>query len=156
MFSEGDRIAYPIFGVGTIESIETKLVLNEEKEYYVLRFDIGRAEVCVPTSNAEVSGLRYLSDESSCHEAIRILESAPEETPDESNWNKRYRDNLEKLRTGNILDMATVIHRLAFREKRRGLSSGEKKMLSEASEILSCELKEILGGEREMYLRLMK
>ena len=156
MFSVGDRIFYPIFGIGRIESIETRLVLDDEKDYYVLRFDLGKAEVSVPTANAESAGLRLLSSEQDCDEAIRILRVPSDERGDESNWNKRYRDNLERLRSGRITDMAGVVRRLADRENRRGLSSGEKKMLSEASAILAGELGEVLGGNKDEYLSLMK
>ena len=156
MFSVGDRIFYPIFGIGTIGSIETRIVLDEEREYYVLRFGIDRTEVSVPTANAERSGLRRLSPENDCREAVRVLKELSPEQEDETNWNKRYRENLERLRTGRIMDMAYVVRRLADRESRRGLSSGEKKMLTEASAMLAGELGEVLGGSPEEYLPLMK
>ena len=156
MFSVGDRIFYPIFGIGVIESIETRVVLNEEREYFILRFDIDRTEVSVPTVNAERSGLRRLSEEEECREAVRILKEPSREQGDESNWNKRYRDNLERLRTGGITDMAYVVRRLADRENRKGLSSGERKMLSEASVMLAGELGEVLGEPPEANLLLMK
>ena len=152
MFSVGDRIFYPIFGIGTIESIESRIVLDSESEYYVLRFDIDRTEVSVPTANAERSGLRSLSRKEDCLKALRILRESEHAGEDENNWNKRYRENLDRLRSGGITDIAYVVRRLSDRESRRGLSSGEKKMLTGASAMLAGELAEVLGGVPEEYL----
>ena len=158
MFSVGDRIVYPMHGIGVIDSIESKTVLGDTQDYYTLRFDSGSTSVFVPASAAEKTGMRRPSCENDCREALLRLAVNDETHPngEETNWNKRYRENLEKLRTGGIFDEVDVIRKLSGREAKRGLSSGEKRMLAESSAMLAGELAEVLGGEPEEYIRQMQ
>ena len=106
MFNVGDLVCYPMHGVGMIESIEEQQVLGQTAQYYVLRFVMGRMTAMVPVAGAEAVGLRALSDTTVCERVLAYL--ADGSCRDESdNWNQRYRDNLDKLREGNIFSWRT-------------------------------------------------
>lgn len=137
MFEIGDRVAYPMHGAGIVELIEEKEILGQLQRYYVLRFALGGMKVMVPVEGKEV-GLRSIIDK---EEGIKVLEFLSQPCGEEcDNWNRRYRENLEKMRTGSIFDTAEVVRALSHRDKEKGLSTGEKKMLSSAKQILASEL----------------
>ena len=138
MFNVGDKIVYPIHGAGTIDSIEEKEVLGEKKQYYIINMP-GEVKVMVPTDHAESMGVRSIIDANGANKVLSILEK--DETEMSDNWNKRYRDNLDKMKTGDIYQVADVVRNLSFKQKERGtLSTGEKKMLNNAKLILVSEL----------------
>lgn len=137
MFNVGDKIVYPMHGAGTIDSIEEKDILGEKQSYYILRMP-GGVKVMIPTAKAEEVGVRSIIDKSSADEVISILEQ--NETDMDKNWNKRYRDNMDKMKSGNIYEIADVVRNLSFKQKEKGLSTGEKKMLNNAKQILVSEL----------------
>lgn len=137
MFSIGDRIVYPMHGAGVIESIEEKSILGEKQAYYILKMP-GEVKVMVPITKAEEIGVRNIIDKDSANKVFRILEE--NETEMSMNWNKRYRDNMEKMRSGDIYEIADVVRNLSFKQKEKGLSTGEKKMLTNAKQILVSEL----------------
>ncbi len=138
MFNVGDNIVYPMHGAGTINAIEEKEVLGEKQQYYVIKMP-GEVMVMVPTAKAEAMGVRSVIDSKSAGEVLKLLEQNETEMSD--NWNKRYRDNLEKMKTGDIYKIADVVRNLSFKQKEKGtLSTGEKKMLSNAKLILVSEL----------------
>lgn len=137
MFNIGDHIVYPMHGAGTIDSIEEKEILGEKQKYYVIRMP-GEVKVMVPTAKAETMGVRNIIDKNMATYVLEILEK--DETEMSNNWNKRYRDNLEKMKTGDIYQVADVVRNLSFKQKEKGLSTGEKKMLSNAKQILVSEL----------------
>ena len=137
MFNIGDKIVYPMHGAGTIDSIEEKDVLGEKQSYYILKMP-GEVKVMIPTAMAEQVGVRYIIDEGSADKVFKVLEQ--DETEMNKNWNKRYRDNMDKLKSGNIYEIADVVRNLSFKQKEKGLSTGEKKMLLNAKQILVSEL----------------
>ena len=138
MFNIGDKIVYPMHGAGTIDSIEEKDILGEKQSYYILRMP-GEVKVMVPIKNAEQVGVRSIIDKSSADKVFKILEQ--DETEMNKNWNKRYRDNMDKLKSGDIYEIADVVRNLSFKQKEKGtLSTGEKKMLNNAKLILISEL----------------
>ena len=138
MFNVGDNIVYPMHGAGTIDSIEEKEILGEKQQYYVIKMP-GEVMVMVPTAKAESMGVRSVIDSKSAGEVLKLLEQ--DETEMSDNWNKRYRDNLDKMKTGDIYQVADVVRNLSFKQKERGtLSTGEKKMLNNAKLILVSEL----------------
>ena len=138
MFNVGDKIVYPMHGAGVIDSIEEKEILGEKKQYYILKMP-GEVKVMVPTANAENMGVRNIIDKNGAKKVLSILEKDETEMPE--NWNKRYRDNLEKIKTGDVYEVADVVRNLTFKQKERGtLSTGEKKMLDNAKVILVSEL----------------
>ena len=137
MFNVGDKIVYPMHGAGVIDSIEEKDILGEKQSYYILKMP-GEVKIMVPTAKAESIGVRNIIDKSSADKVIGILEK--DETEMDKNWNKRYRDNMDKMRSGNIYEVADVVRNLSFKQKEKGLSTGEKKMLNNAKQILVSEL----------------
>ena len=137
MFNVGDFIVYPMHGAGTIDAIEEKDILGEKQSYYILKMP-GEVKVMVPTDKAEQIGVRNIIDKSSASKVFEILEE--DETEMSMNWNKRYRDNMEKMKSGDIYEVADVVRNLSFKQKEKGLSTGEKKMLINAKQILVSEL----------------
>lgn len=138
MFNIGDKVVYPMHGAGVIEAIEEKEVLGETKKYYVLRLPVGDMKVMIPVSNYKDVGLRQVIDGDGVQRVFRIL--SEQSTSMSSNWNRRYRANLEKIKSGNIYEVAEVVRNLITRDKEKGLSSGERKMLENARQILISEL----------------
>ncbi len=137
MFNVGDKIVYPMHGAGTIDSIEEKNILGENQAYYVIKMP-GEVKVMVPTMKAEQIGVRNIIGKEEAEKVISIL--GEDETEMSQNWNKRYRDNMEKMKSGDVYEIADVVRNLAFKQKEKGLSTGEKKMLSNAKQILVSEL----------------
>jgi len=137
MFSVGDKIVYPMHGAGTIDAIEEKDILGEKQSYYIIKMP-GEVKVMVPTNKAEQIGVRNVIGK---EEAIKVFEILEEnETEMSANWNKRYRDNMDKMKSGSIYEVADVVRNLSFKQKEKGLSTGEKKMLNNAKQILVSEL----------------
>ena len=137
MFNVGDQIVYPMHGAGTIDSIEEKDILGEKQSYYILRMP-GEIKVMVPVDKAEQVGVRNIIDKTSADKVFSLL--SQDETEMDKNWNKRYRDNMEKIKSGDIYEIADVVRNLSFKQKEKGLSTGEKKMLTNAKQILVSEL----------------
>ena len=137
MFNVGDKIVYPMHGAGTIDAIEEKDVLGQKQSYYILRMP-GEVKVMIPTAKAEEVGVRNIINKESADKVFGILEQ--DETAMDKNWNKRYRDNMEKMKSGDIYEIADVVRNLSFKQKEKGLSTGEKKMLNNAKQILVSEL----------------
>ena len=137
MFNVGDKIVYPMHGAGVIDAIEEKDILGEKQAYYILKMP-GEVKVMVPTAKAEEIGVRNIIDKSSADKVIGVLEQ--DETVMDKNWNKRYRDNMDKMKSGDIYKVADVVRNLSFKQKEKGLSTGEKKMLNNAKQILVSEL----------------
>ena len=137
MFNIGDKIVYPMHGAGVIDSIEEKDILGEKQSYYILKMP-GEVKVMVPVDKAEQVGVRNIIDKSSADKVFSVL--SQDETEMEKNWNKRYRDNMDKLKSGDIYEIADVVRNLSFKQKEKGLSTGEKKMLNNAKQILVSEL----------------
>lgn len=137
MFNVGDKIVYPMHGAGVIEAIEEKSVCNEKQSYYIIKMP-GEVKVMVPTAKAEDIGVRNIIDSETAGKVINILEQ--ESTEMSVKWNKRYRDNVEKMKSGDIYEVADIVRNLSFKQKDKGLSTTEKKMLLNAKQILVSEL----------------
>lgn len=140
MFSIGDKVVYPMHGAGTIESIEEKEMFGDSAEYYIIKMPVGDMRVMVPTETATEIGVREVSDSSIAPSVFAVLEKPKEEYVYENNWNRRYKLNVDKIKTGDILEVADVVRDLSHRHMERGLSTAEKKMLNSAKEILISEL----------------
>ncbi len=137
MFNVGDYIVYPMHGAGTVDAIEEKNILGQKQSYYIIKMP-GEVKVMIPTAKAEEVGVRSIIDKSSAERVFKILEE--DETEMSQNWNKRYRDNMDKMKSGDIYEVADVVRNLTFKQKEKGLSTGEKKMLLNARQILISEL----------------
>ena len=154
MFQIGDMVCYPMHGVGVVEAIEEQSVLGETARYYVLSFVIGRMTALVPVDSADVVGLRHLVDAEACSRVVDYLRN-DEVGVESDNWNQRYRDNLEKLRAGDIFDIAHVVKCLIRRDQEKGLSTGERKMFMTARQVLLAELAAASGKEEADFLSLV-
>ncbi len=138
MFKIGDKIVYPMHGAGVIEDLEIKEVLGERREYYILRMPIGDMKVMVPVENIEDVGVRDIISKEEIEVVFSILKDKKSKMPD--NWNRRYRSNLDLIKTGDINQIAEVVRNLSLLDKEKGLSTGERKMLTDAKKILYSEL----------------
>lgn len=137
MFNVGDKIVYPMHGAGTIDAIEEKDILGEKQNYYIIKMP-GEVKVMVPTNKAEEVGVRNIINKEEASKVMSVL--GENETEMSQNWNKRYRDNMDKMKSGDIYEVADVVRNLSFKQKEKGLSTGEKKMLNNAKQILVSEL----------------
>ncbi len=134
----GDKIVYPLHGAGIIEAIEEREIMGVKQNYYIMKIPIGDMCVMIPMDHAEEAGLRDVITEA---EADRVLEEFKNcRSEMDSNWNKRYRENMNRIKSGDIYEVANVVKNLMCRDKSRGLSTGERKMLSNAKQILVSEL----------------
>lgn len=138
MFKIGDKVVYPLHGAGIIQAIEEKEILGEKRKYLVIGIPIGNMTVMIPIERITECGLRKIISEQDVERVMGILSSA--ETPMAVNWNNRYRNNMEKIKSGDIFSLAEVVKNLMRREREKGLSTGEKKMLENAKRILVSEL----------------
>ncbi|HEY9060894.1 MAG TPA: CarD family transcriptional regulator [Pseudobacteroides sp.] len=138
MYNIGDKIVYPMHGAGVIESIEEKEILGQKKSYYVVKIPVGEMKVMIPTSNVTDIGIRQVI---SNQDADKVLATLGEmEQSSNNNWNKRYRENMTKIKSGDIFEIACVVRSLIQRDRDKGLSTGERKMLNSAKQILVSEL----------------
>ncbi len=139
MFNIGDKVVYPMHGAGVIESIEEKEILDQKQKYYIMKMPIGDIQVMVPTNNAQEVGMREII---ACKDVDRVLNVlSGEQTEMNANWNKRYRENMDKIKSGNIFEVAEVVKNLAHKNSSgKGLSTGEKKLYNSAKQILVSEL----------------
>ena len=116
MFNVGDYIVYPMHGAGTIDAIEEKDILGQKQTYYILKMP-GEVKVMVPTDKAEEIGVREIIDKTSADKVLKILEE--DKTEMSMNWNKRYRDNMDKMKSGDIYEVADVVRNLSFKQKEK-------------------------------------
>ena len=138
MYKIGDKVVYPMHGAGTIEEIEEKKILGELREYYVLNIPSVDMKIMIPVDKCDKIGVRDVISKAEVETVMGVL--GGETTPMESNWNRRYRENMEKLKTGDILQVAEVVRNLMRSDRRKRLSTGEKKMLTNARQILISEI----------------
>ena len=153
MFCVGERIVHPLHGAGEILEIVEKKYDGVTKEYYAVKIFAGNVSILVPVDSAERVGMRPVMGEK---EARRLLGSfSALELEIDRNWNRRYRDNLVRIRSGNPDEVARVIKSLVARDREKGLSTGERKMLHTAKQILASELVLSLSVPYEEAERLL-
>jgi CarD family transcriptional regulator len=138
VFKVGETVVYPHHGAALIEAIETRVIKGEEKQYLVLKVAQGDLTVRVPAANAEFVGVRAGVGQEGRDRVFVVLRAPHTEEP--TNWSRRYKANLEKLASGDVNKVAEVVRDLWRRERDRGLSAGEKRMLAKARQILVSEL----------------
>ena len=137
-FSVGDTVVYPHHGAALIESIEMRQIGGEERKYLVLRVAQGDLTVRVPADNVDLVGVRDVVNQEGLDRVFEVLRQPYTEEP--TNWSRRYKANLEKLASGDVIKVAEVVRDLWRRDQDRGLSAGEKRMLAKARQILISEL----------------
>jgi CarD family transcriptional regulator len=134
-------------GAGVIVAIEEREVLGEKQKYYIMKLPIGEMKVMIPMKSVEELGLRQVIGEEEVRRVYQVLQG--EETPMSTNWNRRYRAKMEKIKSGDIYEVAEVVRNLTIRENDKGLSTGERKMLDTARQILISELVIALDSTEE-------
>lgn len=154
MFKVGDKVVYPMHGAGVIEAIEEREILGQKRKYYIMRFPLGNMKVMLPLESEETVGLREVIDEKGVQKVFKILKE--ETKDDEENWTRRCRANLEKIRSGNIYEVARVVNLLTRREHDKGLSTGERKMLDNARQILISELAMVRNYEKKQVETMLE
>ncbi len=138
MYSIGENVAYPMHGACVVVSIEEHIIDDEARKYYILRPYHGEMQLMVPIDSADKVGLRDIAGDEAVKSVYEIL--AAEATPMPSNWNKRNRENMDKLKTGDILQVAEVVRNLMRSNSQKKLSTGEKKMMTTAKNLLISEI----------------
>ena len=138
MFNIGDKVVYPMHGAGVIEGIEEKEILGEKRKYFIMRMPIGDMKVIVPVDNIEEVGVREIINTSDLDKVISILKGNKTAMP--QNWNRRYRINMDKIKSGDIFEIAAVVRNLLMMDMEKGLSTGERKMLGSAKQMLLSEM----------------
>lgn len=153
MFNIGDKVVYPMHGAGIIEGIEEKEILGEKRKYYVMRMPIGDMKVMIPVDNVEEIGIREIIDREDLQKVLTILKG--EQTSMPQNWNRRYRANMEKIKSGDIFEIATVVRNLMLRDQEKSLSTGERKMLNSAKQMLISEIVLVVDLSQEETEKLI-
>ena len=152
-FELGDNVVYPHHGAGQVQAKEIKEVFGESREYLTIKILHNDMTVMVPTENAALAGLRRVIDEETVEKVLNVLRDDVSDMP--KNWNRRFKHNRDKIKTGDIYELAEVVRNLALRESEKGLSTGEKQMFTRAKKILASELMYALDkdeDEAEGYL----
>ena len=144
---------YPHHGAGKVIKKETKTLLGEEREYLTIKILHNEMTVMVPTENAGRAGLRRVIDDDAVKRVLAVLTDDVSQMP--KNWNRRFKHNRDKIKTGDVYELAEVVRNLAIREADKGLSTGEKQMFTRAKKILASELMyalEMEEGEAEEHI----
>ena len=145
MFSIGDLVVHPMHGAGVIDDVVRERVAGSTKEYYVFKMPMGGLVLKIPTENSQAIGIRPVI---TAEEADALLNAVSSIKPEHNaNWNKRYQENLLRLKSGDLREVAQVIKGLMRRDTLRGLSTGERKMLHSAKQIMISELVLVLGSD---------
>ena len=137
-FDVGDKVVYPHHGAAVIERREERDVFGSNREYLVLRLAYGDLTLMVPADNTEEVGLREVINDEEVEEVFAVLRKKEARMP--TNWSRRFKNHVEKLKSGDIYQVAEVVRNLSIRDKDKGLSAGEKRMLAKARQILVSEL----------------
>jgi CarD family transcriptional regulator len=138
VFKVGETVVYPQHGAALIEAIETRTIKGQERLYLVLKVQQGDLTVRVPADNCDLVGVRDVVDQAGLDRVFEVLRAPHTEEP--TNWSRRYKANVEKLASGNVIKVAEVVRDLWRRERERGLSAGEKRVLAKARQVLVSEL----------------
>ena len=138
MFQIGDKVVHPMHGAGVIDSIVEERISGSRVQFYVFKMPISGLTLKIPTANAQMIGVRLIHAASEIESVIRKI---PQLSVDmTANWNHRYRENMERIKSGDLVEVAGVIKALMHRDSERGLSNGERKMLHNAKQILISEV----------------
>ena len=139
MFQIGDKVVHPMYGAGVVDSVVQKTVDDVVRDYYILKLpNRSMVVVMVPTENCEEIGVRPVVDQEQANQVLAAISGIQVEMT--ANWNHRYRENMERMKSGDLFEVARVIKGLTLRDQKRGLSTGERKMLHSAKQILISEI----------------
>lgn len=153
LFRVGDKVVYPHHGAAVIKGLEYKEIYGERRKYFVLRLAYGDLTLMVPADNTQEVGIRAIIPRSDLEKVFKVMRAKDCRMP--SNWSRRFKTHVEKLRSGDIYQVAEVVRNLARREKEKGLSAGEKRMLSRARQILVSEVTFAAGVDEQEAERML-
>ena len=145
MYLVGDKVVHPMHGAGVIRDIVEERLAGQRKRYYVFSLPVGELVLKIPTESCEKIGIRELSTVDSIGKLIGQIPDLPVDAT--ANWNQRYRENMDRLKSGQLTEVARVIKTLMWRDRSRGLSNGERKMLHSAKQILLSEVVLVKGAD---------
>ena len=138
MFNIGDKIVYPMHGAGIIVAVEEKEILGEKRKYYIMKMPMSDMKVMIPIDSVEEIGIRPVVGDEEIKNVMAVL--SDDETAMSQNWNRRYRANMDKIKSGDIYEIAGVVRNLVIRDREKGLSTGERKMLNNSKQMLISEM----------------
>ena len=147
MYKVGEKVVYPHHGAGTIVSRDTRQVGDQEREYLTIKILHNDMTVTIPLDSADRVGLRKVIQEDTVDQVIEVLQGDGTKMP--KNWNRRFKHNRDKMKTGDIFELAEVVRNLSLRDQEKGLSTGEKQMFVKAKKILASELMYAKGLDEE-------
>ena len=147
MYKVGDKVVYPHHGAGTVVKKESRTILGQEREYLTIKILHNDMTVNVPSENTDRVGLRKVIDEEMVERVLEVLHGSGTKMP--RNWNRRFKYNRDKMKTGDIFELAEVVRNLSLRDQEKGLSTGEKQMFTRAKKILASELMYALDKTEE-------
>lgn len=145
MLSVGDKVVYPMHGAGIIKGIEDCEIMGESRAYYVLMMPFGGMKVMIPMDNVDSIGLRGIITQDEVAKVVEVLRTQPEQST--GSWNRRFNANLVKIKSGNIYDVAEVVRNLILQDRAKKISTGERRLLDTAKQILISEL--VLACEKD-------
>ena len=151
-FKEGDKAVYPAHGVGEIRAIETREISGSKQTFYIMKILDNGMTIMVPTNNVKSVGLREIIDEDQVDEVYEIL-SERDIAVDNQTWNRRYREYMDKIKTGSVYEIAEVLRDLSLLKKQKELSFGERKLLDTARTLLIKELAIAQGMKEQDILK---
>ena len=153
MYQIGEKIVHPMYGAGVIEALEDKDIDGVLQTYYVLQIPVGNLKIMISAAKAEFQGIRGVHSCDEIEGIIASVKDTPIDMPD--NWNQRYKENMERIKSGQLSEVSLVYRNLLLRERERGLSTAEKKLMTTAKQIILSELilsKDIERMEAETLL----
>lgn len=153
MFNVGDKVVYPHHGAGVVEGVEVKKVEGEKKKFFVLSLCGGDLRITVPEESTQDVGLRSVIAKREVKSVFEVLNQKQSQMP--SNWNHRYKKNRDKIKSGDVYQVAEVVRNLSIREREKGLSTGEKRMLNQARQILLSEIIYVLNIDDEKAAKML-
>lgn len=154
MYNIGDEVVYPMHGAGVIVGVEDKEILGKIRKYYILKMPIKEMKVMVPVDNAEEVGVRNILGKEEMNEVLEIL-SGKDKTKMPSNWNRRYRFNMDRIKSGDIKEIARVVRFLERVDQEKSLSTGERKMLTGAKQIIISEMVLVYKKDPDAIIKLV-
>lgn len=153
MFRVGDKVVYPTHGVGRIEKLEERDIPGGKRKFLIVRLFASDMKIMVPTDNAEKVGLRKLVNKEDIPKILRILDEG--EVTVCNNWNRRYKYNVDKIKTGSIFDLAEVLRGLVYIQREKSLSFGERRMLDNVRQLIVSEVAHVSNIGREEAEKLI-
>ncbi len=154
MYKIGNTVVYPSHGLGIIEAIEEKNLMGKKQKFYILKIMEKGTRIMIPCDNAEKVGLREVIQSNDVRKVVKVLKEKPNAIL--PNWNKRYRESVEKIKSGSIYEVAAVFRNLSLLSKDKELSFGEKKMLCETKHLISSEISQAKGITEQQAEKILE